>query len=472
MTSEKLKTTGSDAGAGTHRSSVHDHRFTLGIRVNFNQFALQLAQVFLVGLTLGMTRTVVPAVAESEFGLPARATGLLVAFVIAFGVVKGVMNFVAGAISERLGRKKVLVLGWIIALPIPFMIGFGPDWSWIVAATVLLGINQGLTWSMALTSKLDLTRPDQRGLTNGLNEFFGYFAVAVAGIVTGYMSDSFGARVGLLIFGLAAIVPALAIALLLVRDTRPWISNAEDTEERLGLGTDAMKSNALREELANRDVVNLPAVSSVSSVFQSQKTWQSVIALTLRDRRFFALCQAGLIEKFVDALVWIFFPIFLTTRGVELAQIGWIPGIYASVWGVAQLVTGPFSDRVGRKPPIVIGMFMCAAGVALMVMRDGLMWWGSCAGITGLGMALLYPTLGASIADLAHPTWRGVALGAYRFWRDLGYAIGALGLGLAAHFTSALEAGFQLVAIAMAISAVMMLALGSETHRRRPPPTG
>ena len=418
-------------------------RATLGIGANLHQFVLQLVQVFLVGLTLGMTRTVVPAVAETEFNLPGNATGLLVTFVVAFGVVKGVMNFVAGAVSERLGRKKVLVIGWIIALPIPFMIGFGPNWSWIVAATVLLGINQGLTWSMALTSKLDLTRPDQRGLTNGLNEFCGYFAVAIAGIVTGYMSDAFGARIGLLIFGLSAIVPALAIALLLVRDTRPWAMGIEDPHAR-----------------------NNP--TSPSSIDKHQ----SVFLLTLTDRRYFSLCQAGLVEKFVDALVWIFFPVYLAARGVELAQIGWIPGVYAAVWGMAQLFTGPLSDRIGRKPPIVVGMFMCSIGVALMVMREGVIWWGSCAALTGLGMALLYPTLGAAIADLAHPSWRGAALGAYRFWRDLGYAIGALSLGLAAQFTKALDSGFHLVAIGMAISAAVMLALGSETLRRDQRPRG
>jgi MFS family permease len=447
----------------------------LGIRANLWQFVLQLVQVFLVGLTLGMTRTVVPAVAESEFGLPRGAMGVLVTFVIAFGVVKGVMNFVAGTISEGLGRKKVLVTGWMVALPIPFMIGYGPNWNWIVAATVLLGINQGLTWSMAITSKLDLTRADQRGLTNGLNEFFGYFAVAIAGVITGYMSDHFGARIGLLIFGLSAIVPALAIALLLVRDTRPWVQNKENTEyteKRSGSGIVQERSNSIDEHNLEHEAPQPLSVPSGFSVFQSKTTWRSIIALSVRDRRLFALCQAGLVEKFVDALVWIFFPVFLTGRGIDLARIGWIPGVYATVWGVGQLFTGPLSDRIGRKPPIVVGMFLCAAGVAMMVMRDGVGWWGSCAAITGFGMALLYPTLGASVADLAHPSWRGAALGAYRFWRDLGYAIGALGLGLAAQFTRDIATGFYLVAICMAVSGAFVLVLGSETLQRdqRPRP--
>ncbi len=204
-----------------------------GIRANLAQFLHQLLQVLFVGLTLGMMRTVVPALAESEFNVPKGSFLLLVAFVVAFGFVKGVLNFAAGRLSERIGRKRVLVLGWLAALPIPFMIGFGPSWSWIVGATVLLGINQGLTWSMTQTAKLDITRMDQRGLTIGLNEFSGYFGVAVAGVVTGYLATAFGARLGLLAFGLAVIVPALGLTLLWVRDTLPW-ARAESARHAAG----------------------------------------------------------------------------------------------------------------------------------------------------------------------------------------------------------------------------------------------
>lgn len=432
--------------ASIRHSSLATGHLSLGIRVNLWQFVLQLVQVFFVGLTLGMTRTVVPAVAESEFNLPQGAMGLLVTFVIAFGIVKAVMNFVAGAISERLGRKRVLVIGWLVALPIPVLIWYGPSWNWIVAATVLLGVNQGLTWSMALTSKLDLTRADQRGLTNGLNEFFGYFAVAVAGIATGYMSAQFGARTGLLIFGLATIIPALAIALLLVRDTRPWTIETSKPP--------------------NLEASKQESLSTVTAANVDVSTFRrfDILRLTIRDRRFFALCQAGLIEKFIDALVWLFFPLYLVSRGVDLKHIGWVPGVYASVWGVSQLLTGPLSDRIGRKPPIVAGMFMCALGAALLVVRDSPMWWVICAAITGFGMALLYPNLGAAIADLAQPSWRGTALGAYRFWRDLGYAVGALILGLVTHVLGQLEVGFWIVSVSLAASGALFWAMGDETH--------
>ncbi len=399
------------------------------------QYALQLAQVFFVGLTLGMTRTVVPAVAESDFGVPRNDLAIIATFVIAFGLVKGVMNFVAGALSERLGRKTVLVAGWIVALPIPWMIWHAPKvggWNWIVAATVLLGVNQGLTWSMTLTSKLDLTRPEQRGLTNGLNEFCGYFAVAVAGVITGYLADWLGARVGLLVFGLAAVVPALMMAVVLVRDTR-------------GAGAEG-----------------IPTPDAPSSGMLTR----DVFALSFRDRTFFAICQCGLFEKFIDVLMWLALPLFLKSRGVDLQHIGWVPGVYATVWGVSQIFTGPLSDRLGRKRLIVAGMILCSIGVVLLPVIDGAAWWSACAAIIGLGMAMLYPTLGAAVSDLAPPAWRGTALGVYRFWRDMGYAVGATALALCIQGGADIAACFWIVAMCVGASGIAMWMLSAET---RPP---
>ncbi len=417
-----------------------------GIRPNLGQFLHQLLQVLLVGLTIGMTRTVVPALAESDFGVPKNSFMLLASFVVAFGLVKGVMNFVAGRLSERIGRKRVLLLGWVVALPIPVMIWLAPNWSWVVAATVLLGVNQGLTWSMTQTSKLDITRLEERGLTLGLNEFAGYVGVALAGILTAYMATRLGARQGLLIFGLTVIGLALLLTQFGVKDTLPW-AKAEA----------ARHSPGTTQILRPRYPLNVSATPS---------TWEIFTLMSWRDKRLMALSQAGLVEKFVDALVWVFYPVFLYQHGVRLPQVGWIIGVYGFVWGGSQLFTGRLSDRIGRHRLNVWGMWICGAGVAAMVLGQGVVWWATSAAVSGFGMAMLYPNLSAAVADISHPTWRGSAIGIYRFWRDLGYGIGALGLGLAAHFTGQLQAAFWFVALSMLASGLVLKWLGEETHPR------
>jgi MFS family permease len=407
--------------------------FRYGIAANRTQFVHQLVQVLLVGFAIGMTRTVVPALAESEFGVARGSFLLLAAFVVAFGVVKAALNFVAGRLSERLGRKPVLVLGWAVALPIPFLIAFAPDWNWIVAATVLLGINQGLCWSMTQTAKLDITRPNQRGVTIGLNEFSGYVGVALAGIITSYAATLMGPRMGLLAFGLAVILAGLLFSLVFVRDTLPWAQAESRTRS-----------------IAGGDV--------------APSTWEVFALMSWRDRRLAAISQAGLVEKFVDALVWVIFPVFLFQRGLSLPEIGWVVGIYGMVWGGSQLFTGPLSDKVGRHWPNVSGMWICGTGVAMAVLGEGFLWWSFSAALSGFGMALLYPNLSAAVADIAPPHWRGSAIGVYRFWRDLGYAIGAFGLGLAAHLAGQIEAAFWFVAICMLVSGLILMIWGEETH--------
>ena len=422
-----------------------------GIQPNRGLFLHLLLQVLLVGLTLGMTRTVIPALAESEFGVPRTSFLLLSAFVIAFGVVKGVMNFAAGRLSERLGRKTVLLLGWLIALPIPVLVWLAPSWNWIVAATVLLGINQGLTWSMTQTAKLDLTRADERGLTIGLNEFAGYLGVALAGIATAYLATSLGARTGLLLFGLAVIGPALLLTLLFVDDTRRW-AQAEATRHR-------------------QNPASGPQARYPRQVSAQPGTCEVFALMSWRDRRLAALSQAGLVEKFVDALVWVLYPVFLYRQGLSLPKVGWVIGVYGLVWGCAQLFTGRWSDRVGRHRLNVAGMWICGVGVALMVLGRGIAWWSASAAISGLGMALLYPNLSAAVADISHPDWRGSAIGIYRFWRDLGYGVGALGLGLAAHLSGEIEAAFWFVAGSMLLSGAWLAYRGEETHPRLNPAT-
>ena len=432
----------------TSSSMTHASDLQHGIRPNLNQFLHQLLQVLLVGFTIGMMRTVVPALAEGEFGVPRNSFMLLTAFVVAFGFVKGVLNFVAGRLSERLGRKQVLLLGWFAALPIPAMVLWAPSWNWIVAATVLLGINQGLTWSMTQTAKLDITRPEQRGLAIGLNEFSGYIGVAGAGIITGYLATGLGARAGLALFGMTVIVSAIVLTLVWVKDTRPWAS-AE--AKRITAGNSG--TNPRYPE----------------NISHTPTTWEVFTLLSWRDKRLMALSQAGLVEKFVDALVWVFYPVFLYRHGVSISNIGWIVGIYGFVWGGAQLFTGKLSDHIGRHRLNVWGMWLCGAGVGLMLAFDGVLWWSLCAGLSGLGMALLYPNLSAAVADISHPDWRGSAIGIYRFWRDLGYGIGALGLGIVASTTGTLESGFWFVAAAMGISGLVLWWWGEETHPRLNP---
>lgn len=422
-----------------------------GIRVNLTQFLQQLLQVLLVGMTIGMMRNVVPALAEGEFGVPRGSFMLLVAFVVAFGFVKGAMNFVAGRLAERLGRKRVLLLGWLMALPIPALIYFAPSWSWVVFATVLLGINQGLTWSMTQTAKLDFTRADQRGLVIGLNEFSGYVGVALAGVATGYLAAALGPREGLLWFGAAVIGLATLLSWLAIAETLPW---ARDEVKRHA----SPSATALRPRYP-------------SGVGAQPSTREMFALMSWRDRRMAALCQAGLVEKFVDALVWAFWPVYLHQRGVDLPGIGWIVGVYGFTWGAAQFFTGRLSDRLGRHLLNAWGMWICGAGVALIPLGSGAAWWSLSAAVAGLGMAMLYPNLSAAVADIAHPNWRASAIGIYRFWRDLGYGIGALGLGLAAALGGCLETAFWFVAVAMLASGAVLFQWGEETHPRLNPAT-
>jgi len=371
-----------------------------GIGPNIGQFAQQLLQVFFVGLTIGMQRTVVPALAETEFGVPPGSFTLLMAFVVSFGFVKGSMNFVSGRVSEKVGRRKVLIWGWLIALPIPFIFLYAPSWNWIVAANVLLGINQGFAWSMTVTSKLDIVRPEQRGVATGFNEFAGYGGVALAGLITGYLASYFDPRWSLFVFGLSVILLALVSALLFSKETIHW-ARAESAAHKAGTFAG-------------------PRPRFPKNVSEHPTTKEIFTLVSFRHRTFSALSQAGCVEKFVDALVWVFFPVYLHARGLSLIDIGWIVGVYGFVWGGSQLWTGPLSDAIGRKWPIVIGMWTCAAGVTATLFADNMVEWSLSAGVTGVGMALLYPTLIAAIGDISHPNWRGSSLGVYRFWRDLG----------------------------------------------------
>jgi|TARA_B110000967_G_scaffold152775_1_gene157013 MFS family permease len=378
---------------------------------------------------LGTTRIVITPLAEQEFGLAKDSLLLLSTFVIAFGVVKGCMNFVAGYWAEKIGRKPVHLAGWLIALPIPLLFYFAQSWAWVVFATVLLGINQGLTWSMSQTAKLDITAVHERGLTIGLNEFAGYTGVALGGLASAYISQWLGLKTGLLIFGFLIISLALFLTWINIVETLPWALNPTQPK-------------------------------ALTTATQSLSTWSVFKRMSWSDSRLLAITQAGCVEKFVDALVWIVYPVYLYQKTNDLTLTGWIISIYGLVWGVSQLITGHWSDRFGRQRINVMGMSLTTLGVMLMPWFETTFGWSIAAAITGFGMALLYPNLSAAIVDLCQPHWRATAIGIYRFWRDMGYAIGAVVLGLAAFWFQDLTATFWAVGISMAISTAWLAMRG------------
>jgi len=397
-----------------------------GIKNNIRQFSLHLVQIFLVGLTIGMTRIVIPGLAETEFGLADQAFFLLASFVVVFGIVKAIMNLFAGKLSEHHGRKNILLLGWIIALPIPFILLYAPSWNWIIFTTVLLGFNQGLCWSMALNSKLDLAKSSQKGLVNGVNEFAGYAAVGLAGLLTAYIVTLFGAREGLFYFSLTVILTGLLLTKFTIVETLPWA------------------------KLHNQQAQSTDTAKETKSLGQLFKM------ASLESKPLFALNQAGLVEKFTDAIIWIFLPIYFISQGISLIESGAIIAIYGVVWGAMQLLTGPLSDKIGRKGLIVWGMWLCGLGVLAIPLSQNITLWSVEAGFIGIGMAMLYPNLGASVGDFASTQYRASLIGVYRFWRDAGYAIGAIIMGIMAQWSEDLLMPFWFVSISMFLSGLVV----------------
>ncbi len=373
----------------------------LGLRANWPQFSLLVLVNAFVGAMVGLERTLLPLIAEQEFGLVSRSAVL--AFLVSFGLVKAVANFVAGSLADRVGRKPVLVVGWLVGAPVPVLLMMAPTWSWVVFANVLLGINQGLAWSMTVTMKIDLVGPSNRGLAMGLNEFAGYIAVAFSAFATGYVASRFGLLPEPFYLGIAFVVLGLAISIFFVRETREHV----DAEARMQTpGPEPAKP--LRHG---------------GEVF-AQVTW--------RDPALMSASQAGLVNNLNDGLAWGLFPLFFASAGLGIEQIGILAAAYPATWGILQLGTGALSDRWGRKWLIVGGMAVQGVALGSMVMFTGFATWFAAAVLLGAGTAMVYPTLLAAVADVAGPTWRGSAVGVYRFWRDSGYAVGAVVAGVLA----------------------------------------
>ena len=395
---------------------------TLGLRANLGQFALLVGISALVGGMVGQERTVLPLLATEVFGLAGAASAMT--FLFAFGVTKAFANLAAGALADRYGRRPVLIAGWLIGVPVPILLIVAPDWSWVVATNVLLGVNQGLTWSTTVIMKIDLVGPNRRGFALGLNEASGYGAVAATALATGWIAEMCGLRPGPFLLGLAFAGLGLGASVLFVRETSGHVARETSDAEGAAAG---------------------------------RVPWRSVVARTsFRDASLSAVSQAGLVNNLNDGMAWGLLPLFYAAGGRSVGEIGILAATYPAVWAIGQVGTGALSDRVGRKPLIVLGMLVQAMAIGLIAASDTFALWFSAAVLLGLGTALVYPTLLAAIADVAAPSWRASAVGVYRLWRDLGFAVGAIVAGVVAD-AAGFRAAIWLVAAITALSGVIVL---------------
>jgi MFS family permease len=407
----------------------------LGLRENLPQFTLLVVVNAFVGAMVGLERSILPAMAEEEFQLAARTA--ILSFIVVFGIAKALTNYAAGRLSDRFGRKHVLVGGWVTAVPVPFLLMWAPTWNWILLANVLLGVSQGLTWSTAVIMKIDLVGGARRGLAMGLNEFAGYAAVAATALATGWIAAAYAVRPQPFYLGIAFVAIGLTLSAVLVRETRHHASH----------------------ETALAGSAPPGGVPSPRAVF-----WRT----TLLDRNLSSATQAGLVNNLNDGMAWGLFPLVFAGAGMDLAQVGILAAVYPATWGLGQLATGALSDWAGRKPFIVWGMWVQAAGIAVVGVGNAFSAFATGAALLGIGTAMVYPALLAVIGDVAHPSWRASAVGVYRLWRDLGYAIGALLAGATAD-AFGLGAATAVIAALTFASGVMAAVRMTETLAVRSP---
>ncbi len=410
---------------GANSSVRSGTSIVLGLRENWQQFSLLVLINAFVGGMVGLQGTVIPLIGAQEFKI--ASTTAVLSFIVSFGVIKAFANLVSGHFADVYGRKHVLVLGWLIGLPAPFMIAWGPSWSWIVAANALLGINQGFAWSMTVIMKVDLVGPRSRGLAVGLNEFAGYLSVGLTAFLAGYIAQRYGLRPQPFYLGIGYAVLGLILSTLLVRDTR----------RHVGL------------EIAHHHASTGEAVAF----------WEVFRRASFHDRNLFAASQAGLVNNLNFGMSWGIFPLFFAGLGLAVERIGILNSIYPSVWGVLQTVTGPLSDRWGRKGLIMAGMWVQASGLLLIAATRSFEWWFLASVLLGLGTAMVYPTLIAAVSDASHPSWRARSLSVYRFWRDLGYAIGALSAGIMADLFGPVPAIAAVGALSIVSGTVVAVAM-------------
>jgi MFS family permease len=400
----------------------------LGLGANWRQFSLLVLVNAFVGAMVGMERIVLPLLAEREFSIASNS--VIFSFLVSFGVVKALANLVAGHAGDRFGRRRVLILGWLLGLPVPALIYWAPSWNWVVGANVLLGINQGLCWSTTVIMKIDLAGPERRGLAMGLNEAAGYVAVALAAFASGYVATAHGLRAAPLWVGGSAAVMGLVVSCFLVRESSVYAEHESRMHSPKGVPPFRFR----------------------------QVFWIT----SWGNRSLFAICQTGLANNLNDGMAWGLLPLYLSSQGLPLAEVGTLGALYPAVWGLFQLATGWLSDRIGRKRLIVGGMLLQAGAIASFVMTRGFSRWAAAVVVLGLGTAMVYPTLLAAVGDIAHPSWRATSVGVYRLWRDAGYAFGAVIAGVVSDLLGMLWA-FSIVAAVTAISGLVTAAALDET---------
>ena len=415
--------------AGAIPSSQATRSIRLGLGPNLAQFSLLVVVNAFVGAMIGMERSILPAIAEQEFHLIARTA--ILSFIVVFGLVKGMTNYFAGRLSDSVGRKAVLVGGWLIALPVPFLLMWAPTWNWILIANALLGVSQGLTWSTTVIMKIDLAGPERRGFAMGLNEFAGYGAVALAALATGFVAAHYGLRPQPFYLGVAFASIGLFLSAVFVKDTH----------------------GHARHEARNHDATHAASLPQ-REIF---------LRTSFLDPNLSSVSQAGLVNNLNDGMAWGMFPIFYMASGLSLERIGWLAAIYPAVWGVGQLFTGTLSDRLGRKWLIASGMWVQSAGIVLIVLSTKMRGFAAGSALLGAGTAMAYPTLLAAIGDVAHPSWRASSVGVYRLWRDLGYAVGAVLAGVTADAIG-VRAAIWLVAVLTLFSGFVVALRMQETR--------
>jgi MFS family permease len=422
----------------------------LGLRPNIKQFLLLILVNAFVGAMIGLEQTVVPLLGKEEFGLESNV--LVLSFIASFGIVKAILNLFAGSLSDRWGRKNVLILGWLFGLPVPFILLFAPDWNWILFANVLLGINQGLAWSMTVNMKIDLVGKEKRGLALGLNEFAGYLSVAVVGFLTGYLAATYGLKPYPFYLGIAFSVLGFIISLFIIKETKKFtlleIKNEQQEEEKENEERTKGTKAAPTEKKET-----ITTITNPDSVTKSNLNFKEVFLETSwKNRSLLAVSQAGLVNNLIFGVSWGLFTLYFVSFGISVSDTAFLKALHPGVWGFLQLATGPLSDSVGRKKLIYPGMIIQAIGIWIILFSEG-SYAGLISGMSllGIGTALVYPTLLAAISDIAHPQWRATSLGVYRFWRDLGFVFGAVGIGFIA----------DIYDLSIAIQSVSWIALAS-----------
>ena len=436
----------------------------LGLKPNINQFVLLIVVNAFVGAMIGLEQTVIPILGQDTFDLESNA--LILSFIASFGLVKALLNLFAGSISDKFGRKNVLVLGWLFGIPIPFILLFAPNWNWILFANVLLGINQGLAWSMTVNMKIDLVGTKQRGLALGLNEFAGYVSVALVGFLTGYIAAIYGLKPYPFYIGIIFPIAGLLISSFLVKDTKKFtqleIKNQNEEEEKKDKNKNMIEKI---EEKNKHEAITEDTKPYLTTTKDSLNFKVVFLETSWKNRSLLAVSQAGLVNNLVFGVSWGLFTLYFVSLGVSVNDTALLKSIHPALWGFLQIGTGPLSDILGRKKLIYHGMIMQAIGIWIILLSQNT-YSGLLAGmsILGIGTAFVYPTLLAAISDIAHPQWRATSLGVYRFWRDLGFVFGALGIGFIADLFST-SIAIQTVAWIALVSGIFVFIVMHETKR-------